>query len=194
MWSANSASRKFSSSFSGRIAPTGSLLPGPAIATPCSRMRKRKETPLVFLLALDNRRRRRALFRPVQRSPRTETQNSHRTFPPPQLFPVSNCRWRRLSPLRRMQCLVVEGACRETYDEISRAVGWPAAPAPVDAPPTRAFWRPPPPLSDSKAALISSGRDFSRAVTRAPQVRLQPLRDSVSGHNAGAFAALISPQ
>jgi hypothetical protein len=33
-----------------------------------------------------------------------------------------------------VQCLVVEGASRETYDTITRAIDWPVAPAPAEAP------------------------------------------------------------
>jgi hypothetical protein len=34
-----------------------------------------------------------------------------------------------------LQCLTVEGATRETYDAINRAIGWPPAPGPAEAPP-----------------------------------------------------------
>src|SRR4029077_19564050 len=36
-----------------------------------------------------------------------------------------------------IQCLVVEGATRETYDKITRASDWPVAPAPAEALPLR---------------------------------------------------------
>ena len=34
-----------------------------------------------------------------------------------------------------LQCITVEGATRETYDAINRAIGWPAAPGPADMTP-----------------------------------------------------------
>ena len=32
-----------------------------------------------------------------------------------------------------LQCITVEGATRQTYDAINRAIGWPPTPGPVEA-------------------------------------------------------------
>jgi hypothetical protein len=41
----------------------------------------------------------------------------------------------------QLQCLVVEGATRATFDAINRAIGWPAAPGPVEDKPSVAQLR-----------------------------------------------------
>jgi hypothetical protein len=47
------------------------------------------------------------------------------------------------------QCLSVEGATRATFDAINRAIGWPAAPGPVESEPSVAQ------LQASKSAEVA---------------------------------------
>jgi len=95
--------------------------------------RKTKELELVFRLALDNADDAARFF--GQYSEALELKYNHRTelFRRPNFFQFQTDHGGVFLRCLGTTCLSVEGATRETYDGINRAVGWPAAPSPAQS-------------------------------------------------------------
>jgi hypothetical protein len=94
---------------------------------------KTKEIPLVLRLVLDNTEDAVRFF--GQYSEVLELKHKSRTalFRRPNYFQFQSDSGGVFLRCVGTTCLVVENATRETYDNIDRAVGWPAAPAPAEA-------------------------------------------------------------
>jgi hypothetical protein len=96
---------------------------------------KSKSEPLVFRVELDNAEDAARLF--GQYSEALETKHSPRAnlFRRPNFFQFQTDSGGVFLRCVETTCLTVEGATRETYDKITRAIGWPPAPqAPVATP------------------------------------------------------------
>ncbi len=100
---------------------------------------KTKEAPLVFRLALDNAEDAARFF--GQYSEALELKYKTRTslFRRPNYFQFQTDAGGIYLRCVAATCLTVEHASRETFDKIDRAIGWPAAPAPVDSRPGNTF-------------------------------------------------------
>jgi hypothetical protein len=94
---------------------------------------KTKNTPLVFLLALETSGDMVRFF--GQYSEALETKYKTRTllFRRPNFFQFQTDTGGVYLRCIGLQCLTVEGATRETFDAIDRAIGWPEAPGPSEA-------------------------------------------------------------
>ena len=92
---------------------------------------KTKETPDVFLLALDDAEHANRFF--GQYSEGLETKYASRTklFRRPNFFQFQTDEGGVFLYCVDARCLNVERASRQTFDAIDRAIGWPAAPAPA---------------------------------------------------------------
>jgi hypothetical protein len=95
---------------------------------------KTKDTKLVWLLALETEDDAARYF--GQYSEALETKYADRTklFRRPNYFQFETPTGGVYLRCMGLQCLTVEGASRQTFEAINRAVGWPAAPAPADEP------------------------------------------------------------
>jgi hypothetical protein len=89
---------------------------------------KSKSTPLVFRVALDNAEDTARFF--GQYSEALEIKHSPRTelFRRPNFFQFQTDSGGVFLRCVETTCLTVEGATRETYDKINKAIGWPPAP------------------------------------------------------------------
>jgi hypothetical protein len=94
---------------------------------------KTKETPLVFLLALETADDAARFFgrysEALERKYAARTQLYRR----PNFFEFQTGTGGVFLRCVGLKCLTVEGATRETFDSIGRALGWPPAPAPAAA-------------------------------------------------------------
>lgn len=111
---------------------------------------KTKSTPLVFRLALDNVDDAARMFGRYSEALELKYKLRWELFRRPNFFQFQTETGGVYLRCLATQCLVVEGASRDTYDTITRAIDWPSAPAPVEAPP----------LHTTAAAIIS--RAFSQ--------------------------------
>jgi hypothetical protein len=95
---------------------------------------KAKTTPLVFRIALDTPEDAARFF--GQYSEALELKHTQRTnlFRRPNYFQFQTDSGGVYLRCVATTCLTVEGATRETYDKITKAVGWDQAPAPTAAP------------------------------------------------------------
>jgi hypothetical protein len=95
---------------------------------------KTKDTRLVWLLALETEDDAARYF--GQYSEALETKYADRTklFRRPNYFQFETPTGGVYLRCMGLQCLTVEGASRQTFEAINRAVGWPAAPGPADEP------------------------------------------------------------
>ncbi len=100
-----------------------------------------KATPLVFRLSLDNPDDAARLFGQYSEVLELKYKTRKDLFRRPNFFQFQTEGGGVFLRCVAASCLVVEGASRETYDKINRAIGWPPAPAPADAPPTRSTAR-----------------------------------------------------
>ena len=93
---------------------------------------KTKELMLVFRLALDNEDD--AARFCGQYSEALEIKHKQRTdlFRRPNYFQFKTDGGSVFLRCIGATCLVAEGVTRDTYDQITRAIGWPAAPSPAD--------------------------------------------------------------
>jgi hypothetical protein len=100
---------------------------------------KTKEAPLVFRLSLDNVDDAARFF--GQYSEALELKYKTRTalFRRPNYFQFQTDAGGVYLRCVATTCLTVEHASRDTFDKINRAIGWPAAPAPVDSRPGNTF-------------------------------------------------------
>ncbi|MGA8012268.1 MAG: hypothetical protein WB949_07570 [Candidatus Acidiferrales bacterium] len=94
---------------------------------------KTKDTRLVFLLALETTEDAARFF--GQYSEALEMKYSDRTqlYRRPNFFQFQTETGGVFLRCVGLQCVTVEGATRQTYDAINRAIGWPPAPGPVEA-------------------------------------------------------------
>ena len=99
---------------------------------------KTKEVSIVFLLALDNTDDAARFSGQYSEALELKYPSRAHLFRRPNLFQFQTGATNNGVFLRCMgtMCLTVEGATRETFDKINRAIGWPAAPSP-DAVPAR---------------------------------------------------------
>ncbi|MGA8220695.1 MAG: hypothetical protein WB780_03505 [Candidatus Acidiferrales bacterium] len=98
---------------------------------------KTKNTPLIFRLALDNADDTARFF--GQYSEALEMKYSVRNdlFRRPNFFQFQSTTGGVYLRCVSTSCLIVEAASRDTYDNITRAIGWPPAPAPAESSPLR---------------------------------------------------------
>lgn len=102
---------------------------------------KTKTTPLVFRLALDNQDDTAHMFGLYSEALELKYEIRKDLFRRPNFFQFQSETGGVFLRCIAIQCLVVEGASRETYDDITHAIGWPAAPAPAEPPQSRATAR-----------------------------------------------------
>jgi hypothetical protein len=91
---------------------------------------KTKTTPLVFRLALDNQDDAALMFGKYSEALELKYKVRKELFRRPNFFQFQTETGGVYLRCLAIQCLVVEGASRETYDNFVHAIGWPAAPAP----------------------------------------------------------------
>lgn len=91
-----------------------------------------KTTPLVFRLALDNQDDAALMFGQYSEALELKYKVRKDLFRRPNFFQFQTETGGVYLRCLAIQCLVVEGATRETYDNIIHAIGWPAAPAPSE--------------------------------------------------------------
>jgi hypothetical protein len=98
---------------------------------------KSKQTILVYRLQLDNARNAARFF--GQYSEALEQKYGTRTslFRRPNFFQFQTPDGGVFLRCAGIECLVVEGTSRSVFDKISRAIGWPAAPAPAEVAPLK---------------------------------------------------------
>jgi len=111
-----------------------------------------KDTPLVFRVRLDNEEN--ATHFCGQYSEALEIKHKNRTglFRRPNYFQFNTDSGGVFLRCIGTDCLVVEGASRETYDKITRAIGWTLAPAPAQPEGTRVETSSTPRVSPALAA------------------------------------------
>ena len=97
---------------------------------------KTKDARLVFLLALETTEDAARFF--GQYSEALEMKYSSRTqlYRRPNFFQFQTDTGGVFLRCVDLQCVTVEGATRQTFDAINRAIGWPPAPAPVEVAPS----------------------------------------------------------
>lgn len=93
---------------------------------------KTRTTPLVFRLALDNQDDAALLFGRYSEALELKYKVRKDLFRRPNFFQFQTDTGGVYLRCLAIQCLVVEGASRETYDNIVHAIGWPASPAPSE--------------------------------------------------------------
>jgi hypothetical protein len=96
---------------------------------------KTKEVRLVFLLALDNQEDSARFFGQYSEALEMKYPSRTRLFRRPNFFQFQSDAGGVYLRCLAMQCITVEGAKRETFEAINRAIGWPSAPGPADAAP-----------------------------------------------------------
>ena len=96
---------------------------------------KTKNTPLVVRLRLDNEEDAGTIFEDYSNLLEDKYATRALTFQKPDFFQFDTPNGAMF--LRRLgsECLIVEGATRNTYDQINNAIGWPPAPSPSDSQP-----------------------------------------------------------
>jgi hypothetical protein len=94
---------------------------------------KTKITPLVFRLALDNADDAARVFGQYSEALEQKYNSRKELFRRPNFFQFQTDSDGVYLRCVAAQCLVVEGASREIYDAITRAISWPLAPAPTPA-------------------------------------------------------------
>ncbi len=95
---------------------------------------KTKETPDVFLLALETSEDADRFFGQYSEALETKYKTRTQLYRRPNFFQFQTDTGGVFLHCVGLKCLTVEGATRATYDAINRAIGWPPAPAPADAP------------------------------------------------------------
>lgn len=95
-----------------------------------------KSTPLVLRLALDNADDAARIFGQFSETLELKYKSRKDLFRRPNFFQFQTETGGVYLRCLAIQCLIVEGASRETYDKITRAIGWPGAPAPAEVPPS----------------------------------------------------------
>jgi hypothetical protein len=98
---------------------------------------KTESTPLVLRLALDNADDAARVFGRYSEALELKYKLRKDLFRRPNFFQFQTETGAVYLRCLAIQCLVVEGASRETYDNITRAIDWPVAPAPAEAAPLR---------------------------------------------------------
>jgi hypothetical protein len=96
---------------------------------------KTKNTPLVFRLALDNADDAARLFGQYSELLEQKYDSRKELFRRPNYFQFQTATGGIYLRCMATSCLIVESASRETYDNITRAIGWPLAPAPAESSP-----------------------------------------------------------
>jgi hypothetical protein len=91
-----------------------------------------KTTPLVLRLALDNADDAARVFGRYSEALELKFKLHNELFRRPNFFQFHTETGGVYLRCLAIQCLVVEGASRETYDNITRAIDWPVAPAPAE--------------------------------------------------------------
>jgi hypothetical protein len=94
---------------------------------------KTKDTPLVFLLALDTADDAARFFGRYSEALELKHADRKDLFRRPNFFQFQTGSGGVFLRCIALKCLTVEGASRETFEAINRAVGWPAAPGPAEA-------------------------------------------------------------
>jgi hypothetical protein len=95
---------------------------------------KTKETPAVFFLALETSEDADRFFGQYSEALETKYKTRTQLYRRPNFFQFQTDTGGVFLHCVGLKCLTVEGATRATYDAINRAIGWPPAPAPTDAP------------------------------------------------------------
>ncbi|HEX4003614.1 MAG TPA: hypothetical protein VHX36_13270 [Candidatus Acidoferrales bacterium] len=95
---------------------------------------KTKQTPDVFLLALDTPEHTGTFFGQYSEGLETKYANRTQLFRRPNFFQFQTDQGGVFLWCVELKCLNVERATRETFDAIDHAIGWPPAPAPAGAP------------------------------------------------------------
>jgi hypothetical protein len=134
--------------------------------------RATKQTPLVFRLALQTSEDTLRFF--GQYSEALEMKYSLRTrlYRRPNFFEFQTDAGGVFLRCIGLQCITVEGATRETYDAINRAIGWPPAPGPADAAPTslaQVSVLPAPVIADPRRSLETGAIDQKAGPTTRPE-------------------------
>jgi hypothetical protein len=119
---------------------------------------KTKETPLAFRVILDNADDAARLFGQYSEALELKYAARRELFRRPNFFQFQTDSGGVFLRCLARTCLAVERASRDTYDRINRAIGWPAAPGPVEkaAPPSSARAVMPVRLSADAAALVAA--------------------------------------
>jgi hypothetical protein len=94
-----------------------------------------KRTPLVFLLALQTSDDTVRFFGQYSEALEMKYKTRTQLYRRPNFFQFQTDTGGVFLRCIGLQCITVEGATRETYDAINRAIGWPAAPGPADMTP-----------------------------------------------------------
>lgn len=94
---------------------------------------KTKETSLVFLLALETSDDSMRFFGQYSEALEMKYQTRSQLYRRPNFFQFQTDNGGVFLRCMGLQCLTVEGATRETFDAINRAIGWPPAPGPAEA-------------------------------------------------------------
>jgi hypothetical protein len=119
---------------------------------------KTKETPLVFLLALETADDAAQYFgqfsEALERKYAAHTQLRRQ----PEFLEFQTSTGGVFLRCVELKCLTVEGAKRKTFDSIARAIGWPPAPAAADAPQSAAQHKLEDGNSGERGALAFSAR------------------------------------
>lgn len=93
---------------------------------------KTKQTSLVFLLALETSDDIVRFFGQYSEALEMKYETRSHLYRRPNFFQFETSNGGVFLRCMERQCLTVEGASRETFDAIDRAIGWPPAPAPAD--------------------------------------------------------------
>jgi len=134
---------------------------------------KTKTTPLVFRLALDNADDAARLFGQYSELLELKFNQRKDLFRRPNFFQFQTATGGVYLRCLSTNCLIVEGASRETYDNITRAIAWPAAPAPSEASPLRTAESAVKPAPFHSAAALPA---FSLSGTDTPVCALTSYR------------------
>jgi hypothetical protein len=102
---------------------------------------KTKAVPVVFLLALDNEEDAARFCGQYSEALEQKYPARTRLFRRPNFFQFQTGSGGVFLYCAGSRCLTVERATRETFDRISRAIGWPAAPSPAELPATESVAR-----------------------------------------------------
>jgi hypothetical protein len=95
---------------------------------------KTKSTPLVLRLALDNPDDAARMFGRYSEALELKYKSRRDLFRRPNFFQFQTETGGVYLRCIATQCLIVEGASRDTYDKITRAIDWPSAPTPAETP------------------------------------------------------------
>jgi hypothetical protein len=96
---------------------------------------KTKETPLVFRLALQTSDDTVRFFGQYSEALEMKYKTRTQLYRRPNFFQFQTDTGGVFLRCIGLQCMTVEGATRETYEAINRAIGWPPAPGPADTAP-----------------------------------------------------------